>query len=57
LPRATTKALLRILLVPAGAALGFGWGGFQDHTWWGEPLLGAGIFSAVLLLPFVWKQW
>jgi hypothetical protein len=56
LPRAT-KALLRILLVPAGAALGFGWGGFQDHVWWGEPLLGAGIFSAVLLLPFVWKQW
>jgi hypothetical protein len=49
-------ALLRLCLIPVGIALGLGWGAFEDHVWWGEPLVAVGIFGSIFLLPFLWRR-
>jgi hypothetical protein len=53
---ARRMTLLRLCLIPVGCALGFGWGGQHDRLWWGEPLLGFGVFGAIFLLPFLWRR-
>jgi hypothetical protein len=51
--RPAQLAFIRAMVIPVGIALGFGWGAYQDHEWWGQYALGLGIFGAILLLPFI----
>jgi di/tricarboxylate transporter len=45
-----------MLIIPAGCAIGFGWGGYQHGDWWGPGLLITGVSSIAILIPVLWKQ-
>ncbi len=48
--------LIRLMVLPAGLALGTGLSAYQAGERWGEWVLGAGIFLTILILPFVWRN-
>jgi hypothetical protein len=44
------RAMLRMSLIPASCALGFGWYGYRGSVPWSDYLLGAGIFCTTLVV-------
>lgn len=52
----TYRSLLRLSLIPIAIALGFGCYGYHLHAWWGDYLLGVGVFFGTLLVLLLEKE-